>query len=430
MSLLDELRQARWFGAKSRVLEDARIVDSACWTDGSALSLVEVSYADGPPDTYVLAGSLDDPKVGRSLLQQFRGTSVPTQNGGGLQFRPTHLFASTLEANHLEPIGLLRGEQSNTSLRYGLALVMKLFRRVQYGPNPDVEVGVFLTERTNFRGSPGVVGTLEYVAPDGQQASLAFLQQFVANRGDAWTTTLERLQTILAGGDPAESLAAVARLAQITAELHLALADGSGDPAFRVEPITPADVAEWRTAMQHDVDQALAALAARGIHPDSTDLARRSDGLQTLVGAEKTRHHGDYHLGQVLEREDGSFMIIDFEGEPTKPLALRRERRSPLRDVAGMLRSLDYARHAAVRAGDASTTTRRERADAWYHAAHRAFQTTYVATVASRRPALLPADVSAALGALELEKAAYEVLYELNNRPDWLPIPLAAFTSA
>ena len=127
----------------------------------------------------------------------------------------------------------------------------------------------------------------------------------------------------------------------------------------------------------------------------------------------------------MLEREDGSFVIIDFEGEPSKPLAQRREKRSPLRDVAGMLRSFDYARNAALRAGDAIDPARIRRAQAWYASVREAFLGTYLEAVRREAPTLLPADALAPLVALELEKAAYEVLYELNNRPDWLPIPLA-----
>lgn len=430
MDLAEHIRTARWFGAKSRTIQTVRVIDSATWTSGSTVSLVDVVYADaGPPDTYVLVTDLDAASVGRDLLDHFRGQSVPTDRGGRLEFRPTRLFDEVVDAAASEPVSLMRGEQSNTSLRYGDVLILKLFRRVQYGPNPDVEIGVFLIEHTAFRGTPGVVGTLDYVAPDGRQASVALLQQFVRNRGDAWVTTLDRLSLVLAGGDPSSSLTAVERLASTTAELHLALASASSDDhAFRPERITTADLDQWRAAIASDVDRARQALVARGIRTDLAELDRRTDGIRALIGAEKTRHHGDYHLGQVLETPQGEFLIIDFEGEPAKPLGIRRERRSPLRDVAGLLRSLDYARHAALRAGDQTSTTRHERGNAWYLAARTLFLERYLDTVRAGRPGLLPGDVATALDALELEKAAYEVLYELNNRPDWLPIPLAAFT--
>jgi len=321
----------------------------------------------------------------------------------------------------------MRVEQSNTSIRYGDALILKLFRRLQFGPNPDVEVGRFLTEQSQFRGTPAVVGSLDYLSPDGQQASLALLQRFEPNRGDAWTTTLRRLRAVLDGESLAESVDAMARLGQTTAELHLALASGSGD--FSAEPIDARDLEVWRQAIHDEVRTAADALAQRNIDVDARALLQRADGIARLTGALKTRHHGDYHLGQVLERDDGSFAIIDFEGEPSKPLLQRREKRSPLRDVAGMLRSFDYARNAALRAGDPSDPPRIRKADQWYQAAREAFLDTYQRAIEQVTRDLLPPDIAGPLAALELEKAAYEVLYELNNRPEWLPIPLAALTS-
>jgi trehalose synthase-fused probable maltokinase len=178
-----------------------------------------------------------------------------------------------------------------------------------------------------------------------------------------------------------------------------------------------------------EVERAVHALIAHGHGIDPGPLFARADGVRALRGARKTRHHGDYHLGQVLETPEGNFAIIDFEGEPSKPLSVRRAKRSPLRDVAGMLRSFDYARHAALRTGDASDPRRRARAEDWYVAVRQAFLAAYLATVRREQADLLPADVAAPLAALELEKAAYEVLYELNNRPDWLAIPLQAFLS-
>jgi trehalose synthase-fused probable maltokinase len=386
--------------------------------------LVEVEYEAGPSETYVLADRLEDPAVPPALLDRFRGDAVPTESGGSLHFSPTHLF-KTIPRERTEPISPMRGEQSNTSIRFGDALILKLFRRVQFGPNPDVEVGWFLTEHSQFRGTPPVVGSLEYHSPHGGIASLALLQRFEPNRGDAWTTSLARLQAVLDGADMAQSVDAMSRLGLTTAELHLALASGSGD--FSAELITSEDISLWRGAIHDEVGKTVSALARRQITVDATALLRRADGLAHLRGALKTRHHGDYHLGQVLERDDGSFVIIDFEGEPSKPLAQRREKRSPLRDVAGMLRSFDYARNAALRSSGSAHV---ERAQEWYAAARRAFLDTYLDAVRRERSDLLPAEVEAASAALELEKAAYEVLYELNNRPDWLPIPLAALTSA
>jgi maltose alpha-D-glucosyltransferase/alpha-amylase len=423
----ETLQEARWFGGKSRTIADTRVVDRAPWTDTADLHLVEVSYTSGPSEMYVLADRLEDPTVARVILDHFHGSTIATERGGQLVFRPTHVFHA-MAAHPLEPVQALKGEQSNTSIRFGDALILKLFRRLQYGPNPDVEIGWFLTEHTSFSGTPPVAGSLSYIRADGCEASLALLQCFERNRGDAWTTTLRRLQPVLEGADHAESLDAVRRLGATTAELHVALAGGSG-PDFVPEPISRRDVVDWAAVLQEEVRITVEALAARGIAVDSAPLRERAEGLWELEGALKTRHHGDYHLGQVLERDDGAFVIIDFEGEPSRQLAQRREKRPPLRDVAGMLRSFDYARTAALRASDASDPRRLARAAAWHTAARDVFLSEYLA-IARRLPHLLPSDVESPLAALELEKAAYEVLYELNNRPDWLPIPLAAFTSA
>lgn len=425
--MIDQLQAARWFGGKSRDIRDTRIIDRACWVDEAALSIVEVIYAAGPPDTYVLADRLDEPRVAYALLDRIRGGArLSTESGGSLLFHQTR-FLATVQREHLEPVALMRGEQSNTSVRFGDALILKLFRRLQYGPNPDVEVGTFLTEHTRFAGSPPVAGSVDYVSPEGEQASLALLQAFERNRGDAWTTTLARVRSVLDGADPTESVSAMARLGRTTAELHLALASGAAD--FAAEPITPADVRSWREGIHEEVRAAVRGLARQGISVDVERLLQRADGIGALEGALKTRHHGDYHLGQVLERNDGSFVIIDFEGEPAKPLAQRREKRSPLRDVAGMLRSFDYARNSALRSTASTDPGVARRALQWYASVREAFLSSYLA-VARQDPGLLPADVESPLAALELDKAAYEVLYELNNRPDWLDIPLTALTQA
>ena len=369
--------------------------------------------------------------MGRALLEQFQGATLPTAAGGTLTFRPTYVLGSVLP-EQTEPIVPLRGEQSNTSLRFGDTLILKLFRRVQFGPNPDVEVGRFLTEHTRFRGTPAVAGSLEYTAPDGRSAALALLQCFEPNRGDAWQTTLERLAIVLdEDGELGPAIQPLGRLGEVTAELHLALASGGPGSGFEAEPITAADLAQWRDAIHAEIEHAARALAERQVHLDLAALLERADRIEALVGSRKVRHHGDYHLGQVLEcdNEPEEFAIIDFEGEPAKPLALRREKRSPLRDVAGMLRSFDYARHAALRAGGVSDPRRSRRAAAWYQGVRRAFLDAYLATIRWDMPELLPEALGAvehALVALEIEKAAYEVLYELHNRPDWLAIPLAA----
>jgi predicted trehalose synthase len=190
----ETLREARWFGGKGRAIAHTRVVDCAPLVEGALLQLLEVAYSSGAPDTYVLVDRLHEPAIGRALLERFRGATIATERGGRLEFHPTHVLDS---ATDLEPIRQMQGEQSNTSIRYGDALILKLFRRLQFGPNPDVEIGWFLTENTSFRGTPPVAGSLTYTSPDGAEASLALLQRFERNRGDAWTTTLQRLRPVL-----------------------------------------------------------------------------------------------------------------------------------------------------------------------------------------------------------------------------------------
>lgn len=455
-NLLGQLQRQRWFAAKGRSPTGAALVDRALLERASppvALELVEVTFAAGPPETYVLVRSgdpgvdaLGDPRVARAFLRHlYDGTRLPSEHGGTFAFWGNDVLHGLSLARVTSP-RLLGAEQSNTSIRYGDSLLLKLFRRVLPGRHPEVEVGQFLTDRTSFRDMPLLAGTLNYRAPDGAVCALGVLQSWVPNDGDGWAGTLARLEGVLAGGSQRAAVAPVERLAEVVGGLHIALASDPRSPAFAPEPITAPVAEAWEAEIRAELERAAGALERvdlAGLLPDglpagvaALDLPRlleRAAGVRALLGSLMIRHHGDLHLGQVLERHDPdgevSYNVIDFEGEPAKPLTLRRERRSPLRDVAGVLRSLDYARHAALRAGDPGNAGRRERADAWHAAARGAFTRVYVRSIHQRNARLLPGDEAAvhrALDALEVEKAAYEVLYELNNRPDWLPIPLAA----
>jgi predicted trehalose synthase len=237
----------------------------------------------------------------------------------------------------------------------------------------------------------------------------------VAGARDGWQWLLARL----AAGDGA--LDALRRLGRRTGELHLALASPTSEPAFGSEPIDGDDIATWTAAVGRQVAAARAAAPGRGL-PDVPPAAAAA--LGGLRGAAKIRHHGDFHLGQTLCVRDGEdFMLIDFEGEPLRPLAERRRKHTPLRDVAGMLRSFAYAAATTARAG-------RTVGD-WESSARAAFVDGYRAAVGGAP--FIPASASAfeqAVAALELEKAAYEIVYEANNRPDWLDIPLRGFVSA
>ncbi len=405
----------RWFASKSVGIAEVALEDGIPVGPGT-IWIARVTLADGATDRYALSllpgeqpvDALDDPAFCNALLDLARG-GVARGEVGEAVGAPARGWPETLPATL--PPRRVGGEQSNTSILFGDALVLKAFRRLAPGVNPEIEMTRFLTERTAFRHTPALAGAVEYHDGHGRWA-LAVVQQLVTGARDAWAWLLER---VAAGDDVAPALALLGRH---TGALHLALASDGADPAFAPEPITADDVARWTTAVQRQLDAARAVL--RGRVPDGFPAKVSGDGLAGLVGAVKTRHHGDFHLGQVLAVRGGEdFAIIDYEGEPLRPLDERRAKHTPLRDVAGLLRSLAYAA-ATARA-----------APAWEPAARRAFLDGYREGAAGG--AFLPRDDAAflrAVAVLEVEKAAYEIVYEANNRPDWLPIPVAGLVAA
>ncbi|WP_159014271.1 phosphotransferase [Acidisoma sp. S159] len=287
---------------------------------------------------------------------------------------PRHLFAgSTVQGREgalIEDktwtIRRSEVEQSNTSIRIGDAAILKAIRKLQSGVHPEVEMGRFLTEAAPFEATPALLGWIEL---DG--TTLSVLQAFTENEGDGFAWICERLRSA-SPADAAATLAWIRRLAERTAGLHRALASPTNDEAFRAERVTKEDIIGWRTSVQALADRVLSGLenlssrvdaptrrAARALLDRQGDLMLRIEHLlPSDVIADKTRHHGDYHLGQVLVQNEDA-VIVDFEGEPLRQLAERRAKHSPLRDVAGMLRSLDYAASTALgRVGNASDLDR------------------------------------------------------------------------
>ncbi len=376
-----------------------------------------------------------------------------------------------------EPVATLRpkpvgAEQSNTSIIYGDRLILKFFRRIQEGINPDLEIGQFLTEKTSLKGVPPLAGTLEYQSRDGRSIAQGMLQKFVPNQGDAWSFTLRSLANyydaarktasvagaassdVIASGKQAQGvpdfarssvetyLAAAELLGQRTAEMHLALASDENDPAFRPEPFTM----ESQQALEQSVNGLLVrvfsllrdklkflpnewrAKAETLAGRESEIAARFNTALREPIRAMRTRIHGDYHLGQVL-RTETDFVIIDFEGEPARSIAERRVKRSPLQDVAGMLRSFHYAAFAPLLGEDRVAGEDVARmsvwAEAWNSWVAERYSAKYFAT--AKGASYLPQTQSEIQTVLELhllEKAIYELGYELNNRPTWVGIPL------
>ncbi|HVB69357.1 MAG TPA: putative maltokinase, partial [Acetobacteraceae bacterium] len=382
---------------------------------------------------------------------------VPLPDGGELRFLPTsRLDALDLPAN--PEIRRLSAEQTNSSLVVADAAVVKLIRHVAPGIHPEAEMTRFLTER-GFANTAPLLGEVVRVDAEGTPHTLVLVQGFVRNQGDGWIWTLNFLsRTVeeLAVTDAGEEARADAfgaylgfarALGRRLAELHAVLAQPNNDPAFAPEPAGEAGPAAWAESALAQVDDAIEILrntatwASEDLAEMAADVVAQAPALRAAVrrlaaagagtGALCTRIHGDFHLGQVLTVQD-DVCIIDFEGEPARPLAERRTKSSPLRDVAGLLRSIDYAAAAADQhqTGMPSQVSQRraDLLDLFRREAKAAFLFAYgtVHAEAPRRWAEAAAE-PALLDLFLIEKAAYEIRYEAANRPAWLPIPLRGF---
>ncbi|MHB8815697.1 MAG: maltose alpha-D-glucosyltransferase [Steroidobacteraceae bacterium] len=399
----------------------------------------------------VLADACSDDGFARATIEAIGASAeLPTQNGR-VRFTPTALYAELRGDPAVElSVTQTSAQSSNTTLRVGDGLFLKIYRKLQPGINPELEIGRYLTEVAHFPNIVPVAGAAEYTDQESVSYTMALLQAFVTNQGDGWTYTLDYLGRFLEDRrsgvpmlDDAHGLylSQVKTLAVRTAELHRALARPTDDPAFAPEPIAAGDVAAWAAATHAAAQTTLTLLSARlrqlpaavavdaeAMLARSHTLLRRIEGC-TIAAPRglKTRRHGDYHLGQVLLKRN-DFVIVDFEGEPGRTLAERRLKHSPLTDVAGMLRSFAYARHAAlercaVQGGD-DCGRWEPQLHAWEQEARRAFITSYdeVASTTGVYESLRQAQPLLTL--FEIDKALYEVRYELGNRPDWTRIPL------
>ncbi len=445
--------------------------DDAARSPG-ALARLRVREGDAVQDG-ILCDALWDPAFSSALLASIRKARGDKGSPGTITAWGSRAFRDWPGSEvPLDP-SVLRGEQSNTSVSFGGRLILKFIRRLEEGVNPDLEIGRFLTERKAFPQVPPLAGALTYRRKGGAPMTLALLHGFVRSEGDAWRYTLdslgpffEKVLSLPAPPDapvfrkPLADLAAVdlpplaaeligpylesaRRIGERTAELHLALAGDADDPAFAPEPFTDF----YRQGIYH----AMTGLAARNlqllrqrlkvlsepVQKDARQVLAIESEVRRLfrpirdrrIGALRIRCHGDYHLGQLL-LTGKDFVILDFEGEPSRSLSERRLKRSPLRDVAGMVRSFHYASCAAlfgqvagVRPEDGDRVEAWSRI--WFACVASVFLKAYRAT-ASGAP-FLPVDdgeFRILLDAYLLEKAFYELGYELNNRPDWVRIPM------
>jgi maltose alpha-D-glucosyltransferase / alpha-amylase len=320
--------------------------------------------------------------------------------------------------------------------------ILKLYRRLRDGIQPELEVTRFLTEKTGFRAAPALLGSAVLRRGDGSEASVAALFERVENRGDAWAVVLDELAADLHGETPAANrFDAGPVLGRRTGEMHAALATRTGDPAFDPEPVDAARLESFVAGARHEMEGSLAVLErVRASLADATGAdvdrllgarARLGAFLDAFRGMEVSSHatriHGDYHLGQVLVSAAGDVTILDFEGEPGASLEERRAKSSPLRDVAGMLRSFDYAAFAALdRIGGDAAVAFRSAAGAWRDQTGAAFLRAWEAASGID---LGDEANGRLLDLFTLQKALYELRYEAAMRPGWLSIPLRGITA-
>ena len=478
----------RWYAAKGVTIERARIVDQAIWQADKVswvLALLEVGTGPEAASYFMplaLAWEDDEERVhnlstaGIAKVRQQANVGVmgdafadeafcravvvamaarreiPTAQGK-LQFRPTAAFAKLAGENFAAlPATRPQGSSSNTVVVMGERLILKGYRRLRAGASPELEMGLYLTEVAKYPNCAPLAGVLEYVGNDGENKVLAMLQAYVANQGDGWTNALEYLRRHLeeyrtappGDGLPLDAhkpfLMMARTLAQRTAQLHGALATVTGNRDFDPEPLTRADLDAYRqralsearetfTLLKTNLEQIPAADRPKA----SEVLARQEQLLARLEGSaagepqgQKIRIHGDYHLGQVLVNRN-DFVIVDFEGEPGHTVEERRAKQSPLRDVAGMLRSFSYVEHSALRSVAHDEVEYSKLAPLVHHWALQVREAFLAAYDEEARRSRLHASLTPGhglLGLFELEKALYELRYELNNRPTWAGIPL------
>jgi maltose alpha-D-glucosyltransferase / alpha-amylase len=501
------LVRQRWFGNKARPIDQVIIRDAAIVPAmAAALIIVDVRYLDGDSDSYFVPLIHMPPEVAQAHLEKFPQAGVAKCWGGDGEICDATLdqnfcrwmldvaghaqqvdcAAGTLKGvpgisfatlrgdeSQLLPAERSSGDQSNTSVRFGEKFIMKVFRRLEAGPNPDCEITQYLSEERGNTHVPSFAGAIHYSPREGEDVTLGMVQNLVDNQGDGWSWTLEELGryyescatrpfpqdwrgllslpvlSVRDDGPSGEAIdtvglyfKAASSLARRTAEMHLDLGGDTANPAFQSGRLNKGDLGELLAGLRahaRDVFDGLKMGMAR--IPDDVvehaamvlgrrrEIAERFRGLESLdLSLKVSRVHGDYHLGQVLRVMD-DFVILDFEGEPARPLVERRSLQSPLKDVAGMLRSFSYAAQVGylnfVARHPRDATPLEPWAKLWENCVSAAFISAYREAVAGTD--LIPTgdlDLGLLLDAFLLDKALYELKYELNSRPSWVRIPL------
>lgn len=515
------LVKRRWFSGKAKAIRTTTIADVVPLEGDDPASLVHllfvrIEYVNDIPETYllpvgfatgqqatnligdtspallaelqltvgketvtgVLYDAFGEEELGQLMLEMIGNRRKAQGHAGTLSGHPLRSFRA-LRGSAADRLAVraLKVEQSNSTIVYGDRLLLKLFRRLDEGVNPDLEIGRFLSETAHFPYTPQVAGSVDYHNNSGQPSTVGILQAFARNEGDAWKYTLdnvhrffERIETthrtqppsandFPSGGIVAASagtlpplardlgdsyLESAALLGQRTAEMHLALASAPENLDFAPEPFSELYQRSLYQGMRGLARRTLRTLRGKikSLPEDAQDDARTLllveqelvDGFHSIVGRKlsgtRIRCHGDYHLGQVLFTGK-DFLIIDFEGEPARRLSERRIKRSPLRDVAGMIRSFDYASQTVL-LNQLSGVIQKEEfpifqkwAEFWSQWTSTQFLSTYVKTIGQAEFATQGAEeIESLLDVFLLEKAVYELAYELNNRPTWVRVPL------
>jgi maltose alpha-D-glucosyltransferase/alpha-amylase len=502
-------KSKRWFGSKGRNIKDFKLIDYTTLTTEPKLSmsvLVQINYSEGAAEfyhlpllvelsqavapeiknqpysfvatistaqgEYVAHDAFSDPNFAKLLFRYIYETEQFATSSGAGKFSFGKV-GNHLASPNVETVKLISTEQSNTSVVYNDSLILKCFRKLSAGKNPDFEIPYFLTAHTNFTHVPKLAGYIEYDRDQSETFSMGVLQDFIHNIGDGYNYSLnqlrnffQELEVALLNGTAlnlneeartaqASTLAqpyiqAISQLGAITAELHNALASAAAkeDPAFEPEVIQTADIELWHTSILQLIDRVIST-ATNHLKNASASLRQqletitkyKQDYLDVVgrlsvleqAGVNKIRYHGDYHLGQVLKTED-SFVILDFEGEPARTLAERRAKYWPLKDVTGMLRSFSYAastvlfeEQARLEAKVAASELEKW-AVTWEQLARQSFLEGYMEVAHQNQGAKFlpdnPEVLQQAMDVFETEKAFYELLYEINNRPNWIAIPL------
>jgi predicted trehalose synthase len=400
------MREQRWFGAKAADLTHFGVLEVVELDDRLSIALAEARFNSGVHDLYQLLVSGEDLDA---LSDPSRATAILSSMVLAADVGPVHFhWTGALPTPSLAPeVHGMGAEQSNSTIVFDDALALKVFRRLLPGDNPELEMLRFLGAH-GFENIAALAGWYE-LAGERMQATLGVLQRFVADGRDGWDFALS---------EPEEFLERARELGSVTGRLHSVLAGDATDPDFA--PEEPGDEALGLLVATIDEEIERTFLDLREDDPVVAPILGRGQELRERLqllshqsaGGRLIRHHGDYHLGQTLIAPEG-WIILDFEGEPARSLPERRRKRSPVRDVAGMLRSFAYAASA------------RDLPEGWEATARERFLDGYLADV---EPVLMPAGevaVTKLLAIHELEKAIYELRYELNNRPDWVPIPVS-----